>query len=70
MSRCLELAVKFGLIPYRLGKVGEHYAILGGVNPLRPIMYIFTESEIVSEKKFKSLRDGLKFFACNAIVFE
>lgn len=70
MSRCLELASKFGLIPYRLGKMGEQYAVLGGVNPLRPVLYLFTEDKIVSERKFSSLREGLKFFNLNALVFE
>ncbi len=70
MSKCLELASKFGLIPYRLGKLGEQYAVLGGINPLRPVLYLFTEDRIVSEKKFSSLREGLNFFNLNVLVYD
>ena len=70
MRRCLELAAKYNLIPYKLGKLGTQYAVLGGVNPLRPSMYTFTEDRIISEKKFSSLREGLKYFNLNVIVLE
>ena len=70
MSTCVELAIKFGLIPYKCGRIGDKYAVLGGENACKPSVWTFTSDRVISEKKFESLTDAMSYFAVNFIEIQ